>query len=120
MPKKKSFNKRENKMIDDLDYKALQDHWAKTLRQVKEDIKAGMKTEDLLKKYEVYAAGALISSMVDPRSTVAAAEKVLDRTMGKPLQKTESTHKLEKLSDQELDAFLKTQLKEDTDDDTVQ
>jgi hypothetical protein len=82
-----------------------------------------MTAEQIFKKYEAHAAAALVSSMINPQTVVAAAEKVLDRTQGKPLQKTEQTHKYSKLKDDELDALLKsrfTELEADSNDEEVQ
>lgn len=110
--KRKSGNQVEDNAIGKIDALAFQQYQAKILRAVREDLLAGMTTDQLLKKYEVHAAAALISSMINPATVVAAAERILDRTQGKPTQRTENIHKLEKLSEEELNALLKTQLSE--------
>lgn len=110
----------DDKIVGAIDAKVFREYQSKVLKSVREDLLAGMTADQIFKKYEAHAAAALITSMVNPATVVAAAEKVLDRTQGKPTQKTETTHRLEKLKDSELDAFLSSRLKElepETDDD---
>jgi DNA-binding transcriptional MerR regulator len=54
------------------------------------------------------AARAIGIALRDPDSgrSLAAIKEALDRSKGKPTEKKELTHKLEKLSDDELDAAL--------------
>jgi hypothetical protein len=113
----------QNKLNGKIDDQAFREYQAKVLRSIREDLLAGMTAEQIFKKYEAHAAAALVSSMINPQTVVAAAEKVLDRTQGKPLQKTEQTHKYSKLKDDELDALLKsrfTELEADSNDEEVQ
>jgi hypothetical protein len=56
----------------------------------------------------------------DPARALAAIKDALDRTRGKATEKVEITNKLEKLSDEELDALLQTELRDVDEPDTVQ
>lgn len=115
---RKSGQKAEDKMIDMIDNKAFRDYQFKVLKSIREDLLNGMTADQIFKKYEAHAAAALVSQMTDPRNAVQAAEKVLDRTQGKAIARTESTHKFEKLKDEELDALLQSRLKEIDQDET--
>lgn len=48
----------------------------------------------------------------DPGKALAAITAIMDRTQGKPTEKQEITHKVEKLKDEELNALLETHLTE--------
>jgi hypothetical protein len=108
----------EEKLIGAIDEKRWMEYQAKVLTSIREDLLKGLKADEIFKKYEAHAAAALVSSLINPRDTVAAAEKILDRTQGKATQRTENVHKLEKLSDEELNALLKSQIQEE--DETIQ
>lgn len=123
--KRKAVNHHENDMHALIDGEIFRAFQAKILASLKEDLMNGMKAEDIFKKYEPQAAAALVSALLDPKNVVTASEKILDRTQGKAVQKVDSTHRLEKLKDSELDSFLTSRLKEltgadDSDDDKVQ
>ena len=114
-------HKEENEAIRGLDTKAEYEKFKELVRSVQKDVLAGMNADEIFKKYEPLAAATLVSQMLDPKAAVAAAEKVLDRSRGKPTQHTENVHKLEKLSDEELTALLKSQMAEtQEDDETIQ
>jgi flagellar biosynthesis chaperone FliJ len=116
--KRKFGHGNENKLIGEIDAKAFREYQARVIKSVREDLMNGMSAEQIFKKYEAHAAAALISQMTDPKNAVQAAEKVLDRTQGKAVQKQETTHRLEKLKDSELDSFLNSRLSELQGDDT--
>lgn len=101
----------ENQLNAKIDrYERLREMEEKFLPAIREDLKNGLTADQILKKYEPHAAAALVTSLANPTQSLAAAEKVLDRTQGKPTQKTETTHRFEKLSESELDSFLTSQL----------
>jgi flagellar biosynthesis chaperone FliJ len=114
---RKSGHGKENTLIGKIDADAFRDYHAKILRSIREDLMNGLSADQIFKKYEAHAAAALVSQMTDPKNAVQAAEKVLDRTQGKAIARTENTHKLEKLSEKELDSFLTSQLNELNSDD---
>jgi hypothetical protein len=82
------------------------------LPEIQKDLQNGMTSEQILKKYKPHAAAALVTNLANPNQSISAAEKILDRTDGKPTQKTETTHRFEKLSEEELDSFLTSQMLE--------
>lgn len=69
-----------------------------------------MTAEEIFKKYEAHAAAAVVSALASPDSQLAASDKILNRTMGKPTEKKEVTHKLDQLSDEQLDALVQSEL----------
>lgn len=108
----------ENEILNKIDEDTFREYHSKILKSIRGDLLAGMTAEQIFKKYEAHAAAALVSSLVSPKDSVQAAEKILDRTQGKATQKIDSTHRLEKLKDSELDSFLTSRLNELQDDDT--
>lgn len=116
---RKTGHGKENTLIGKIDADAFRSYHANILKSIREDLLSGMTADQIFKKYEAHAAAALVSQMTDPKNAVQAAEKVLDRTQGKAIARTENTHRLEKLSESELDSFLNSRLNEldpDTDD----
>jgi hypothetical protein len=53
----------------------------------------------------------------DSGRALSAIKDILDRTQGRAVERTTTTHKFEKLKDEELDALLKSRLKEVADTD---
>lgn len=103
----------ERDMLDAIDDRVMYEKFkTEILPALRKDLASGMKAEDIIKKYEAHAAAALITSLANPNQALAAAEKILDRSQGKPTQRTESTHRFEKLKDEELDALLKSRFTE--------
>lgn len=103
-------NSTEDTLLESIEHKAYLQFKTKMIQSVKEDLMAGMKAEDILKKYEAYAAATLVSSLINPKDAVQAAEKLMDRTQGKAVQRNVSTHKFERLSEEELDSLLQSKL----------
>lgn len=94
-------------MADDLSL--LEQIKLEILPKIQKDLAQGISAEEILKKYQAYAAGRLVTNMVmdtDSGKSTAAAKEVLDRTMGKAVERRETTHRYEELSDQELDALV--------------
>jgi hypothetical protein len=72
------------------------------------------------KTQAMMAARAVTIGLMDKDTAraLAAIKDVADRTSGKPTEKKEIKHTLEKLSDNELDALLTTKLRDMSDDDS--
>src|SRR5690242_8059724 len=85
------------------------------LKQIRKDLKKGMKEAELAKKYAPLAQARIISDMLtseNPQAALAAARDLLDRVNGKAKESQEVTHRLEKLSEKELDALLQSEEQE--------
>ena len=89
--------------------KAIQEGWSA------EKILSHPKLEAMMAARQVTMA---IMGKDDGRAH-AAIEAALNRSKGKPTEKKEIKHQLEKLDDSELDALLQTQLAEVSDDDRL-
>jgi hypothetical protein len=106
-------------MADKIDaYARFKEFEAKILPRLREDLKAGLSAQEIMEKYKPEAAAVMVSSMANPLTALAAAEKLLDRTDGKPTQKTEATHRFQNLKEEQLDAMLKSGLESISDDQT--
>jgi hypothetical protein len=78
------------------------------LRQMVRDKKP---PEEILRVVESLAAAKLGTMIVrDDKRSLAAIKEVLDRTQGKPIEKTETTHKFANLKREQAEALLKTKL----------
>ncbi len=106
----------EDKIVRQLDDLAEFEHFRDViLPALREDLRKGMSAEEIFSKYEAHAAAATVSALAT-EDRLPAADKILNRTMGKPTEKKEVTHKLGKLSDEQLDALLQSELTDvDTD-----
>jgi hypothetical protein len=85
------------------------------LKTLQKDVKSGMTDQQLAKKYAPLAQARIISDMLtseNPTAALSAAKDLLDRVNGKATEKQEVTHRLEKLSDNELDALIKSEEEE--------
>lgn len=79
------------------------------LPAIRKDLLAGKSAAELMEKYQALAAARVISiaaAELDSGKALAAAKDIIDRTSGKAKESKEITHKLEKLSDEELDALV--------------
>jgi len=108
-------NRAEDRAIRSLDQLAeFEELFGGMVQQLKNDIKSGMKPEQLRDKYASLVTARTINiALVDPDSgkALAAAKDVIDRHAGKPKESLETTHRLEKLPDQELEALVLSELK---------
>lgn len=124
-PKGKGRFKVQNDMLNRIErerrLQALEEAEAQLITPVREDIRNGLTSEQILEKYSSYAAAALVTAAATraDSSGITAAKEVLDRVHGKAIQKTEATHKFEKLKDDEIDALLASRLKELEDEDST-
>lgn len=104
----------ENDAAGDLDRLALFEEFEKDiLPQLKADLRRGLSASEIYAKYASMAAARQVSiALTDPQSSVAqaAAKDILDRDQGKAKEKVEITGKLQKMSDDDLDALLMSKL----------
>lgn len=85
------------------------------LPALRQDLSKGMDAETMQKKYSSILAARGISiglTEEDSSKALAAIRDILDRTQGKAKESKEIQHRLGKLKDDELDAFLLTQIHE--------
>lgn len=102
-----------NRLVDDID--KFMDFKANVLPALRKDIEGGMCAEELRKKYSALMTARMISiglTSEDSRSALSAIKDVIDRTEGRAKERSEVTHKLEKLNDTELDSLLNSEFKE--------
>lgn len=106
--------KAENKQLELLDQLAQFEDFQKTiLPALQADVKAGLTSEELRKKYtSLVQARILTTALANPdvKAALTAAKDILDRAEGTATQRIEQTHRLEKLPEEQLDAILKTEL----------
>lgn len=109
--REKKSNNAERRLLDGLEKLEAYESWReKILPMIEADIASGLSTDEILDKYEVYAAARLVSDLVNPRVGSESAKNILDRTKGRPTQKTETTHKFENMTDEEIASVLESEL----------
>lgn len=105
--------------LDNLsEYEEFQQKVAPRLRKA---VAENWSVEKIYKEFGAYVAARMVTTALiedDSGKSIQAAREVLDRGLGKPKERIESTHKYEKLSDDELDNLLKSTLQEVADDDS--
>jgi hypothetical protein len=97
--------------IDDL--QAFDDFVKELLPALRNDLSAGLTADDLYKKYQSIAAARSIQiamSEIDSGKALSAVKDILDRTQGKATERSEVTHRLDKLPDEQLDALLLSEM----------
>lgn len=103
-------------MVKAIDQLAEFEEFKRTiLPALQRDLKSGMSSSDLRKKYAALAQARIISEALtnpDAGKAVVAATDLLNRTEGKATERKEIKHTLENLSEKELDAVLDSEIKE--------
>lgn len=121
-PRRSNF-KQELQMAKAIDkMQRFQEFEESILPQLREDLKKGITTEDMAKKYSKYAMARLISiamTETDSSKAKAAAADVVDRGLGKATEKKEVSHRLEKLPEEQLNALLLTELSDSNEEETT-
>jgi len=106
---------RMTRSLDDLArYETFTTEIAPALR---EDLKNGLKAEEIYEKYTAHAAARGISIAMTERDTgkaMKAIQDVLDRTKGKAIVRTENKHRFEELTEEQLDAIVMSKLRDVT------
>lgn len=83
------------------------------LPKIRKMLKEGKKAEEIMQFAQSFAAARIVSIALceeDVSKAMIAAKDVIDRTQGKAKERTETTHKFERLKDEELDALLASRL----------
>lgn len=114
MARRPKRNYVEAAMVQNLDHLARFEEFKATIAPaLQQDLREGKSAEEILKKYQAIVAARLITAAMlemDHGKAAAAAEKVLDRGMGKPVQKQEIEGRFTNMSDTELDSMLTSAL----------
>lgn len=112
--RKKGKNIEEAKMVKKIkELEAYEQFKEMILPFLQQDLLNDTPAEEILKKYQSYAAARLLTIAAteqDSSKAIAAVKQVLDRAVGLPTQKQEVTHKYDQLTDDELDAILATEI----------
>lgn len=110
-------DKKMASLIDEID--EFENYKKSLLPKLRQMVEAEAAPEEILKTVQSMAAAKLgtMIARTDSKQTLAAIIEVLNRTVGKPTEKVESTHKFEKLKENELDALIESRLKESQDSD---
>jgi len=94
------------------------------LPAIRKDLAAGLDAEHIMQKYQALAAARMVTTLAteqDSSKAMAAAKDVLDRTIGKAKERSEVTHKLQNIPEEQLDSILLSELdnlEDSGDDDT--
>ncbi len=106
------------KAIDDL--AAFEDFRHEILPALQKDLKAGLSDEKIIAKYRAVVAARMVTHALDlenPSVSLAATKDLMDRTMGRAVERKQIEHRLGKLPEEELDAILLTKLQDVEDQD---
>lgn len=118
MGRQRRSNSGDHKMARALDDLAEFESYQREILPVLQlAIKEGWTAEKILshpKAQALLAARQLTIGIMDKDSgkALAAIKDAMDRTIGKPTEKQEISHKLQNLGDNELDALLETALRD--------
>jgi hypothetical protein len=114
MAKKRiSGNAQQNDLVTALDEKMIYDEWSKELLpELKRLVAEGVKPKDILKKFEGLAAARIVAVALtgDEKNALIAARDIQDRVSGKPVETKKLEHQFSDLTDEQLDAMIKSKL----------
>jgi signal transduction histidine kinase len=106
--------------LDDMElFNKFREEIAPKLRAMLNDKKT--KAEDIyafMTKYAAARTGTIIMAEPDTGKALAAVKEILDRSMGRPVERKETKHTFEKLKDEELDSLILSRMKEMEEDDS--
>lgn len=125
---KRTFNRAEANMVRGLDkLAAFEKFQEEILPKLQKMVAEGKSAPEIYEFAQSYAAARMVTeALTNPKASeaIVAVKDLLDRTQGKAKERQEVEHKFEKLKDEELDALLKSRLKEvqdgQADDEDVQ
>ena len=112
---RKYINPQEDNFVQMLDELTEFEDFQDLVAQLRTSVKDGATTEDILKLCKPYAAarlGNIVMTAQDAKVALAAIKELLARTDGTPTQKQEITHKYADLTDDELEAMIRSEEKE--------
>jgi hypothetical protein len=99
--------------LDDLAaYDALFRGMLGTLRK---DIQSGLDAESIMRKYSSLAAARMVSTALtesDSKTAIAASKDIMDRVLGRAVERHDNTHRFANVDEKELDAILVSQIEE--------
>ena len=107
-------NKTEHVLVESLDELAeFREYRSNILKKFQTMLKKGKSSEEILKLAQKIAAarlGTIAATEVDSSRALAAIKDLLDRTQGRAVETKKVEHKFEKLSDDDLDAVIASQM----------
>jgi len=119
--KQHSYNAQEARMVRNIDkLSEFDDFCEKILPELRKMIKQKASAEAIYKFAESYAAARNVTIALtddDSNRAQAAIRDILDRTQGKAKERTEHTHRLERMREEELNSLLLSKLTEASEDD---
>lgn len=109
---KPESNGTERDMIRNLDTLRQFDNFGQAIApRLRKMITEGAKPEDILEFAKTMAAARVATIAINSENeakALSAAQEILNRSEGKPTEKKDVTHRLEKLESKELDALLES------------
>jgi hypothetical protein len=116
----KKYRKSRNKELDRAvrsvdDLRAFDEFRDLVLPALRADVSSGLTADQILAKYTAIAAARLVSEMTKDKGAEAAKE-ILNRQLGKPVERKQLTHRLDGADEADVDALLISRLKEVTGD----
>lgn len=121
-PNPRAQQQRMASMLDDLtEFNNFREEILPVLREA---LKQGADADTIYRKFQAYAAARAVSiaaTELDSGKALSAIKDILDRTQGRAKERTEVVHKMENLTESQLDAILLSKMqdqnieKEDTD-----
>lgn len=100
-------------MIDDLrEFNQFREEILPVLRKA---LANGDDADTIYKRFQAYAAARAVSiaaTEVDSGKALSAIKDILDRTQGRAKERTEVTHRLSSLPEEQLDSILLSKLKD--------
>lgn len=85
------------------------------LPELQDDLKRGMNAEQLAKKYSHLAMARMITVMLtesDNSKAVSAAKDVMDRGVGKAVERKKIEHSMADVDDEQLDALILSEIED--------
>ncbi len=107
---KLSKNSTEDEMLRNLDLLSEYDSYATEVAPIlRQAVTQGWSPDKIFKHFQSYLAARAVTIALNDKDSgkaLAALKDLMDRSVGKATEKIETTHRLEKLGDADLDKML--------------
>ena len=82
------------------------------LPSLQRDLKAGLRAEEIVEKYKSLAAARMVSLLSDKKLGHTAAKDILDRGLGKAIERKAIKHQFHDMDEKQLDSLIQSRLKD--------
>jgi hypothetical protein len=106
-----SSNKQLERTVRSIDELARFDEFKQTVLPVLlQDLHSGLSADEIIAKYAAIAAARIVTEVASPEKGLIAAKDIVDRHVGKAVERKQVDHRLAQVDEQQVDALIHAKL----------